>query len=64
VTLDTPVAQVLPDCKIPSRGRKEITLDDLATQHSGLPRMPSSPFGLVSSQRILPIPTPTMMRQS
>jgi D-alanyl-D-alanine-carboxypeptidase/D-alanyl-D-alanine-endopeptidase len=42
VTLDTPVAQLLPDFKIPSHGGKEITLSDLATQHSGLPRMPSN----------------------
>jgi CubicO group peptidase (beta-lactamase class C family) len=42
VTLDTPVAQLLPDFKIPSRGGKEITLGELATQHSGLPRMPSN----------------------
>jgi CubicO group peptidase (beta-lactamase class C family) len=42
VTLDTPVAQLLPDFKIPSRSGKEITLGDLATQHSGLPRMPSN----------------------
>jgi CubicO group peptidase (beta-lactamase class C family) len=40
VTLDTPVAQLLPDFKIPSRSGKEITLGALATQHSGLPRMP------------------------
>jgi len=42
VTLDPPVAQLLPDLKIPSRGGKEITLGDLGTQHSGLPRMPSN----------------------
>jgi CubicO group peptidase (beta-lactamase class C family) len=42
VTLDTAVAQLLPDFKIPSRGGKEITLGDLATQHSGLPRLPSN----------------------
>src|SRR5262249_37342179 len=42
VTLDTPVAQLLPDFKIPSRNGKQITLGDLATQHSGLPRMPSN----------------------
>jgi serine-type D-Ala-D-Ala carboxypeptidase/endopeptidase len=42
VTLDTPVAQLLPDFKIPSRGDKEITLGELATQHSGLPGMPSN----------------------
>jgi D-alanyl-D-alanine-carboxypeptidase/D-alanyl-D-alanine-endopeptidase len=42
VTLDTPLAQLLPDFKIPSRGSKEITLGELATQHSGLPRLPSN----------------------
>jgi CubicO group peptidase (beta-lactamase class C family) len=42
VTLDTPAAQLLPDFKIPSRGRKEITLGELAMQHSGLPRIPSN----------------------
>jgi CubicO group peptidase (beta-lactamase class C family) len=42
VTLETPVAQLLPDFKIPSRGGKEITLGELATQHSGLPRLPSN----------------------
>jgi serine-type D-Ala-D-Ala carboxypeptidase/endopeptidase len=42
VALNTPVAQLLPDFKIPSRGGKEITLGDLATQYSGLPRMPSN----------------------
>src|SRR5215469_16337775 len=42
VTLDTPVAELLPDFKIPSRNGKEITLGDLGTQHSGLPRMPSN----------------------
>jgi CubicO group peptidase (beta-lactamase class C family) len=42
VTLDTPVAQLLPDFKIPSRGAKEITLGQLGTQYSGLPRLPSN----------------------
>jgi CubicO group peptidase (beta-lactamase class C family) len=42
VTLATPVAKLLPDFKIPSRGGKEITLGALATQHSGLPRIPSN----------------------
>jgi serine-type D-Ala-D-Ala carboxypeptidase/endopeptidase len=42
VTLDTPVAQLLPDFKIPSRDGKQITLGELGTQHSGLPRMPSN----------------------
>jgi gluconolactonase len=32
VTLDTPVTRPLPDFKIPSRGGKEITLGELATQ--------------------------------
>jgi len=36
------VAQLLPDFKIPSRGDKEITLGELAAQHSGLPRVPSN----------------------
>jgi CubicO group peptidase (beta-lactamase class C family) len=42
VTLDQPVAQLLPDFKIPSRGAKEITLGQLGTQYSGLPRLPSN----------------------
>jgi D-alanyl-D-alanine-carboxypeptidase/D-alanyl-D-alanine-endopeptidase len=41
-TLDAPVAQLLPDFKIPSRGGIEITLEQLGTQHSALPRMPSN----------------------
>lgn len=40
VALDTPVAQLLPDFKIPSRGGKQITLGELGTQHSGLPLLP------------------------
>lgn len=42
VTLETPVAQLLPDFNIPSRGGKQITLGELATQRSGLPRTPSN----------------------
>ena len=42
VTLDTPVVQLLPDFKIPSRGGNQITLGELATQHSGLPREASN----------------------
>ena len=42
VTLDTPVAQLLPDFKIPSRSGKEITFGQLGDQHSGLPRLPSN----------------------
>lgn len=45
LTLDTPVAQLLPDFKIPSRSGKEITLGELGTQHSGLPRLPSNLLG-------------------
>lgn len=43
VGLDDPVAKYLPKgTKVPSRGGKEITLLDLATQRSGLPRMPTN----------------------
>lgn len=40
--LDEPVAKLLPGFKIPSRNGKEITLLELGTQHSGLPRMPGN----------------------
>jgi serine-type D-Ala-D-Ala carboxypeptidase/endopeptidase len=40
VTLDTPVARLLPDYTIPSRPGREITLGDLATHHAGLPPKP------------------------
>ena len=43
VKLDDPVAKYLPDhVKVPSRGGRQITLVDLATHRSGLPRMPSN----------------------
>jgi serine-type D-Ala-D-Ala carboxypeptidase/endopeptidase len=42
VTLDTPVARLLPDFKIPSRGGREITFGELATHHAGLPPSPSN----------------------
>ncbi len=42
VALDTPVAQLLPDFQIPSRNGMEITLGELGTQHSALPRLPSN----------------------
>jgi CubicO group peptidase (beta-lactamase class C family) len=43
VSLDDPVAKYLPpDVKVPERAGKKITLVDLATQTSGLPRMPSN----------------------
>jgi len=42
VTLDTPVQQLVPGFRIPQRDGKPITLGLLATQHSGLPRMPTN----------------------
>ncbi len=43
VALDDPVAKYLPsDVKVPERDGKQITLVDLATHTSGLPRMPSN----------------------
>jgi CubicO group peptidase (beta-lactamase class C family) len=43
VSLSDPVSKYLPpDVKVPARGGKEITLADLATHTSGLPRMPSN----------------------
>ena len=43
VSLDDPVARHLPaSVTVPSRNGREITLLDLATQSSGLPRMPTN----------------------
>ena len=42
VSLDTPVAQLLPDFRIPARHGKPITLGLLAEQFSGLPRLPGN----------------------
>jgi CubicO group peptidase (beta-lactamase class C family) len=43
VKLDDPVAKYLPaDVRVPSRNGRQITLLDLATQSSGLPRMPTN----------------------
>ena len=43
VRLDDPVAKFLPrSVKVPARGERQITLLDLATQSSGLPRMPAN----------------------
>jgi len=43
VRLDDPVAKYLPaSVHVPSRNGKTITLLNLATQHSGLPRLPSN----------------------
>ena len=42
VALDDPVAKLLPGWIIPDFGGKAITLLDLATQSSGLPRLPTN----------------------
>lgn len=43
VRLDDPVAKYLPPTvTLPQRGGKQITLEDLATHTSGLPRMPNN----------------------
>ena len=43
VKLEDPVAKYLPkSVRMPSRGGKQITLADLATHTSGLPRMPGN----------------------
>jgi CubicO group peptidase (beta-lactamase class C family) len=42
VALDDPVARYLPGVKIPERNGRQITLGDLSTHRSGLPRMPSN----------------------
>ncbi|HEV8414727.1 MAG TPA: serine hydrolase [Bryobacteraceae bacterium] len=43
VTLDDPAAKYLPEnVKMPERNGKSITLHDLATHSSGLPRLPSN----------------------
>jgi len=40
--LDANLATLLPRVTIPSRAGKAITLEQLATQHSGLPRLPTN----------------------
>ncbi len=43
VSLSDPVSKYLPDgTTMPSRGDREITLLDLSTHHSGLPRLPDN----------------------
>ena len=43
VKLDDPIAKFLPPgVRVPSRNGKQITLRDLATQSSGLPRLPTN----------------------
>ncbi|MEO6326697.1 MAG: serine hydrolase [Thermoanaerobaculia bacterium] len=41
-SLDLPVERLLSDTRIPSSGNRSITLLDLATQSSGLPRLPDN----------------------
>ena len=56
VTLDTPIRTLLPAGVVAKPEGTEITLVDLATQHSGLPRMPDNfkPQNPVESIRRLP----------
>jgi serine-type D-Ala-D-Ala carboxypeptidase/endopeptidase len=42
VALDDPVAKYLPGVKVPERNGRSITLVDLATHTSGLPRLPTN----------------------
>jgi D-alanyl-D-alanine-carboxypeptidase/D-alanyl-D-alanine-endopeptidase len=43
VALNDPISKYLPNTvKVPSRNGREITLEDLATQRSGLPRLPGN----------------------
>ena len=43
VKLDDPVSKYLPPgTKVPERGGKQITLEDISTQSSGLPRLPTN----------------------
>ncbi len=42
VTLEEPVARLLPNFSVPEQNGKQITLADLATQRSGLPRLPTN----------------------
>lgn len=43
VALDDPIAKYLPaNVKVPERGGRKITLQDLATHTSGLPRLPAN----------------------
>ena len=42
LSLDDPIEEYLPDVKVPARNGKKITLKDLTTHTSGLPRMPDN----------------------
>ena len=44
VRLDEPLAALLPDWTVPDYQGRKITLNDLATHRSGLPRMPHMPM--------------------
>lgn len=44
VSLDDPVASLLSGWTVPEREGRKITLKDLATHRSGLPRMPDTPM--------------------
>ena len=60
VNLDDPVASLLPEgTSVPSRDGRQITLEDLATHTSGLPRNPAN-----LDPTILTIPTPTTPSRS
>jgi CubicO group peptidase (beta-lactamase class C family) len=52
LTLDTPLREVLPEARVPSRDGVEITLEHLATHTSGLPRLPV-PFASVLRWQLL-----------
>lgn len=41
-TLDTPLERVLPGFRIPARSGRQITLGEIGTQHSALPRLPAN----------------------
>ncbi|HTD15431.1 MAG TPA: serine hydrolase domain-containing protein [Chthoniobacterales bacterium] len=59
-TLDTPIGDLLPDFEIPERSGKKITLGEIGTQYSGLPRMrsnfapndPGNPYADYDSQKL------------
>ncbi len=42
VSAETPVSELMPGMKFPALDGKVITLGNLATQHSGLPRLPAN----------------------
>ncbi len=57
VALDDPVRKYLPNgATVPSRGRREITLADLATHTSGLPREPANLESAISRQPVRRLP--------